>query len=157
MPPATLRADLAYTLRDDLIGPDSDAPRDAAHAVETLSTPPSHWYLAGFLAPTGQPIEEKEDETADETLDAAVDGPEEGETEAPVARRPVFPSSIGLTVLVHAATKGSPLFPYRGKRSTLRQRRCPHGPCVARLWRRSARRRQHGVQRGSRRAGPPHA
>jgi hypothetical protein len=33
------------------------------------------------------------------------DGPEEGEPEAPVARRPVFPSSIGFTVLVHAETK----------------------------------------------------
>jgi hypothetical protein len=102
---AAIRSDLIYALRDDLIGPDADDPRDAAHASETLSTAPSHWYLSGFLAPTGQPLDEKEDETADETLDSTADGPDEGEPEAPVARRPVFPSSIGLTVLVHATTK----------------------------------------------------
>jgi hypothetical protein len=102
MTSATIRAELVSALRDDLIGP---TPDDAAHATETLSTAPSHWYLTGFLAPTGQPLDEKEDEGADEELTSLADSPEEGEPEAPVARRPVFPSSIGLTVLVHAETR----------------------------------------------------
>ena len=99
MPPADLRERLVYALRDDLIGPDADDPRDAAHLTESLSSPPAHGYLTGFLAPTGQAVEEKEDPQADEGLDAAVEGPEEGEAEAPVAsRRPVFPSSMGMEV-----------------------------------------------------------
>ena len=101
MTPATIRSDLVDVLRDDLIGPEPDGP----DAAETLSTSPSHWYLTGFLAPTGQPIDEEQEAEAAETLDSAVDSADEGEAEAPVARRPVFPSSIGLTVLVHAATK----------------------------------------------------
>lgn len=101
-----LREQLVYALRDDLIGPDADDPRDTEHQTESLSSSPSNWYLTGFLAPTGQPTEEKEDESADEGMDAALEGPEEGEPEAPVAsRRPVFPSSIGLSVLVGPATK----------------------------------------------------
>lgn len=103
---ADVRAQLVYALRDDLIGPDADDPRDAAHQTESLSSPPAHWYLTGFLAPTGQAVDEKEDESAGEGMDAAVEGPEEGEAEAPVAsRRPVFPSSIGMSVLVGPATK----------------------------------------------------
>jgi Helicase conserved C-terminal domain len=102
MTPAAIRTDLVSALRDDLVGPDPD---DAAHATEALTTTPSSWYLTGFLAPTTQPLDEKEDETADEELTSTADSPEEGEPEAPVARRPVFPSSIGITVLVHAETK----------------------------------------------------
>src|SRR5580692_8446760 len=106
MTSADLRERLVYALRDDLIGPDADDPRDAAHQTESLSAPPAHWYLAGFLAPTGQPAEEKEDPQAAEGMEAAVDGPDEGEAEAPVAsRRPVFPSSMGLSVLVGPAAK----------------------------------------------------
>jgi hypothetical protein len=106
MPAPDLRSQLVYALRDDLIGPDADDPRDALHLTETLSSAPSHWYLTGFLAPTGQRAEDKEDETADEGMDAALEGPDEGEAEAPVAsRRPVFPSSMGVSVLVGPATK----------------------------------------------------
>jgi hypothetical protein len=96
-----LRAQLVYALRDDLIGPDADDPRDAAHQTESLSSSPAHWYMTGFLAPTGQATEEKEDPEAGEDLDSALEGPEEGEADAPVAsRRPVFPSSLGLSLLV---------------------------------------------------------
>ncbi|MRG96408.1 DISARM system helicase DrmA [Polyangium spumosum] len=103
--PATVRADLVYTLRDDLLGPDPDDPRDAAHATETLTSSPAHWYLTGFLAPTGQKAEEKEDEEAGDDLSSALDDASEGEADAPAARRPVFPSSMGLSVLVRAASK----------------------------------------------------
>jgi hypothetical protein len=103
--PADVRSQLVYALHDDLVGPDPDEPRDAAHLTETLSSAPSHWYLTGFLAPTGQKPEDKEDETADETIDSALDNPDDGEPDAPVARRPVFPSSIGVSVLVRPAAK----------------------------------------------------
>lgn len=105
MNPADQRDRLVYALRDDLIGPDADDPRDAAHLAETLSSAPTHWYLTGFLAPIAQPESEKEDVEADEDLNSAADASEDGEPDAPVARRPVFPSSIGLSVLLCPETK----------------------------------------------------
>lgn len=105
MLPADVRSQLVYALRDDLVGPSADDPRDAEHLTETLPSSPSHWYLTGFLAPTGQPEDEKEDETAAEEIDSGLDDADDGEPEAPPARRPVFPSSIGISVLVGPATK----------------------------------------------------
>lgn len=102
---AAVRAELVYALRNDLIGPDPDDPRDAAYARETLSSSPSHWYLTGFLAPTGQKAEEKQDDEADDDLSSALDDAGEGESEASSARRPMFPSSIGVSVLVRAECK----------------------------------------------------
>lgn len=102
---AAVRAELVYALRNDLIGPDPDDPRDAPYARETLSSSPSHWYLTGFLAPTGQKAEEKQDDEADDDLSSARDDAAEGEADAPAARRPMFPSSIGLSVLVRAECK----------------------------------------------------
>ena len=100
-----VRSSLVAALRDDLIGPDPDASGGAAHATETLSSSPSTWYLAGFLAPTTQRVEDKQDEDADDGMDSALAGADEGEPDSPPARRPVFPSSIGLTVLVHRDAK----------------------------------------------------
>ena len=97
---ADVRAQLVYALRDDLIGPDPDDLRDIAHQTESLDWAPSHWYLTGFLAPTGQKTEDKEDPEGGDELQSAVDDPSDGEAEAPVARRPMFPSSIGVSVLV---------------------------------------------------------
>ncbi len=102
---AAVRAELVYALRNDLIGPDPDDPRDTAYAHETLSSSPSHWYLTGFLAPTGQKEDEKQDDQVDDELSSALDDASEGETDAPTARRPVFPSSIGLSVLVRPECK----------------------------------------------------
>jgi hypothetical protein len=100
-----IRSSLVAALRDDLIGPDPDAPGGDAHATETLSSSPSTWYLTGFLAPTTQRVEDKEDEDADDGMDAALAGAEEGEPDSPPARRPMFPSSVGLTVLVPRVAK----------------------------------------------------
>lgn len=105
MLPTDVRAQLAYALRDDLIGPDADAPRDAVHLTEAIPSAPSHWYLTGFLAPIAQRPEEKADDEAEDDLTSALDDPSEGEPEAPVARRPIFPSSVGLSVLVPAGCK----------------------------------------------------
>lgn len=101
-----VRQQLVHALRSDLIGPNVDEPRDAAHLTETLPAPPSSWYLTGFLAPLVTHPEQQhlvaEDETADEGIDSGQDGAEDGEAEPPVARRPIFPSSIGMSVLVPA-------------------------------------------------------
>ncbi len=106
MKPVDVREQLVHALRSDLIGPNVDEPRDAAYLTETLPAPPSNWYLTGFLAPLVSNPELQhlvaQDETADEGIDSAQDSADDGEAEAPVARRPIFPSSIGLSVLVPA-------------------------------------------------------
>lgn len=106
MKPVDVREQLVYALRNDLIGPNVDEPRDAAYLTETLPTPPSSWYLTGFLAPLVTNPDQQhlvaQDETADEIIDSAQDSADDGEAEAPVARRPIFPSSIGISVLVPA-------------------------------------------------------
>ena len=98
MTSADVRARLVYALRDDLIGPAPDDPRDVIHQTESLESAPSHWYLTGFPAPTGQSSEGKEDPEAGDELQSAIDDPSDGEAEAPIARRPLFPSSIGRSV-----------------------------------------------------------
>jgi hypothetical protein len=90
-----VRGSLVRALGLDLVGP---TPEDDAYATEVLPQPPSKWYLTGFLAPRGGPA----DDDADAALtvvgtEEALDPPEE-----PPARsqRLVFPSSMGLSVLV---------------------------------------------------------
>lgn len=100
MTSADVRAQLVYALSDDLIGPDPDDPRDTAHQTESLDWAPSHWYLTGFLAPTGQKTEDEEDPEGGDELQSSVDDISDAEAEAAVARRPMFPSSIGVSVLV---------------------------------------------------------
>ncbi|MFO0675732.1 MAG: DISARM system helicase DrmA [Polyangiaceae bacterium] len=97
---------MVYALRDDLIGPDADDAKDKVHLTESLSSAPSHWYLTGFLAPTAQKPEDKEDEEGGDDLQSALDDPSDGEADAPIAaRRPVFPSSLGVSVLVPKEAK----------------------------------------------------
>jgi hypothetical protein len=95
-----VRERLLASLRSDLVGPDVDEPGGAERLVETIAGAPSSRYLCGFLAPLQQRDEEKADDTAEEGIDAAVGGQEEGDADVPAARRPVFPSSIGLSALV---------------------------------------------------------
>ncbi|BBE73286.1 DISARM system helicase DrmA [Oharaeibacter diazotrophicus] len=109
--PTAVRARLVDTLRRDLIGP---GPRDADLSDERLKDNPSRWYLTGFLVPA--PLDGTEDEIALEepgdmatTEDEGAD-PETGAARAaddaapddPAPRRPLAPSSCGLTVLVDA-------------------------------------------------------
>jgi hypothetical protein len=103
--PAQVRDKLASALALDLVGP---APDDAAHAEEVLPTAPSVWYLTGFLVPFEAPPGEREGDDADGELDEigkARAGDDEAAPEATAARKGLFPSSIGLSLLVPAAAR----------------------------------------------------
>ena len=99
-----VRDKLVYVLRLDLVGPD---PGDE-HETEILPTPPSRWYLTGFLVPF-EARESVRDETADDQLDLIPPknrgGDDENTPEVASARRAPFPSSVGLSVLVSAEAK----------------------------------------------------
>jgi hypothetical protein len=91
------------TLQVDLVGPSNDHP----FARELVPQSPLVWYLTGFLLPTDAPIEQKSDPSpeADEELDAGGDqegGDDESTPEKTPRRRGLFPSSMGLSVLVPA-------------------------------------------------------
>ncbi len=97
---ARVRDALTSALALDLIGPEPD---DAAHAEEQLPMAPAVWYLTGFLVPFDAPPQEREGDDADGELDAPSEpgnGDDAATPEAGAARKGLFPSSMGLTVLV---------------------------------------------------------
>ena len=102
--PNDVRADLVRALRLDLVGPAAQHARDAEYERERLPMSPSRWYLTGFLVPSGAPEEQKSDEASQEEMDLAgdadIDGDDDQLPEQAPARRVLFPSSIGLSVLV---------------------------------------------------------
>ncbi len=103
--PAQVRDQLASALALDLVGP---APDDAAHAEEVLPTTPSVWYLTGFLVPFEAPPGEREGDDADgeiDGIDKARAGDDESAPEATAARKGLFPSSIGLSLLIPAQAR----------------------------------------------------
>ena len=97
---APVRDRLIHALRLDLVGPDPLDPRDTSLANEVLEVPPTHWYLTGFLVPSGVVAELFKDPTSTEQINSGANSAEEGEDDDGPARRPVFPSSLGVTVLV---------------------------------------------------------
>jgi len=96
--PVQVRDHLVDVLRRDLVGAEPD---------EVLAVAPSRWYLTGFLVPREAPIEVRQDPEPDEGL--ASGGDDDGDDAAPPevapARKAFFPSSMGLSVLVPAATR----------------------------------------------------
>jgi hypothetical protein len=99
MTPDEVRGKLVQTLGLDLVGPD----RDAALPDEVLPQPPSRWYLTGFLVPADAPEGQKADEAGTEGVDEAGDagGTDDALTPDPAAaRKALFPSSMGLSLLV---------------------------------------------------------
>ncbi len=99
-----VRLKLQEALRLDLVGPDPDSEL----ATETIDRPPSNWYLTGFLVPTDAPAEQKGDETANEEVSQSGDdgaGDDAIEPDKGAGRRVIFPSSLGLSVLVPKAAK----------------------------------------------------
>jgi hypothetical protein len=111
--PAEVREALVRALALDLVGP---APGDAEHAAEVLPQAPSKWYLTGFLAPRGaqvgpalgdppEPLPGDDDESDEDATEAGVDDGQDPPEEKPArSQRLVFPSSMGLSVLVPAET-----------------------------------------------------
>ncbi len=99
-----VRERLVETLGLDLVGPGIGSP----HATEQLSQAPSRWYLTGFLVPIDAREEQKSDETANEGVDEMNEAGGTDDAlapEPPVARRAVFPSSMGLSLLVPKEAK----------------------------------------------------
>ena len=106
---AAVRLDLLRAIRLDLVGPvPACHPYDAPYADERLPMSPARWYLTGFLVPRDAPEEQRSDEASQDELDLAGDADAEGdEDKAPdkgPARKPQFPSSLGLSALVPAST-----------------------------------------------------
>lgn len=104
MTSAEVRAELVRTLRLDLVGPGTE---DEAHAREALSQTPSRSYLAGFLVPYEADVDQRQDASANEQLDLGVSGSgdDEGAPDPASARKAFLPSSLGVSLLVPAASK----------------------------------------------------
>ncbi|MCP4304900.1 MAG: hypothetical protein GY788_08515 [bacterium] len=108
-----IRSDIVEAFRRDLIGPGTND-TNIAHERLDESSPPSRWYLAGFLAPSEDPLgldgASDDDPAVQEEAEIEVDGDEtdgaggaagDDETpESPNTRRRFLPSSVGLTVLL---------------------------------------------------------
>jgi hypothetical protein len=104
MTPVDVRRQLVQTLGLDLVGPD----RDSALLDEVLPQAPSRWYLTGFLAPIDADEEQKSDAASVEDVDEVSDAggaDDAAQPEPAAARRPVFPSSMGLSLLVPRGAK----------------------------------------------------
>ncbi|NJM00642.1 MAG: helicase, partial [Synechococcaceae cyanobacterium SM2_3_2] len=104
-PSAQIRTALVDALQLDLIGP---TPEDTTNATEILTQAPSKWYLSGFLVPFGAPSDVRSDDTADEQLEALAETETSEDNQIPeaaTARKAWFPSSMGLSFLITAATQ----------------------------------------------------
>ncbi len=98
--PTEVRDHLVRALEADLVGPfDPDAP------AEVLPLAPSKWYLTGFLAPVAA-RDPKDPDADDETAagDDQEDDEAPGGTEPAAKQKNLFPASMGLSVLLPAAS-----------------------------------------------------
>ncbi|MEO0460582.1 MAG: DISARM system helicase DrmA [Myxococcota bacterium] len=97
-----IRKHLCDALRADLLGPFAADHQESSEEVWEMA--PSKRYLTGFLVPTGQEQLQDNDENDDlieaEMLEAGDDSSEESQNDPQSSRRPLLPSSIGLSVLL---------------------------------------------------------
>jgi hypothetical protein len=100
-----VRDRLVEALRLDLVGP------SAGHSYADERLPgwvkPSTWYLTGFLIPSGTPADSRGDADEDDEFALVSENAgvvEESTEERKAARKGYFPSSMGLSFLVPAAT-----------------------------------------------------
>lgn len=103
---ADVRQELMHALRLDLIGPDAEASED--YQEEVLTQAPSKWYLSGFLVPYEASVSDRSDPFKDDEIDEVSrqsPGDDENTPEAASARKALFPSSLGLSLLVPQSTK----------------------------------------------------
>lgn len=99
MSPTEVRAKIVETLGLDLVGP---APGHEFES-ELLPDPPHTWYLTGYLVPKGAPIEQKSEDDGLDELDSPGEGADpDGNSgdDRKAAKRPILPSSMGLSVLL---------------------------------------------------------
>ncbi len=105
-----VRADLIRALRLDLVGPGRDPINSGAilgNLEETLDSPPTRWYLTGFLAPANASLEQRCDEEPTEDMEAEAERRgigDDGLTDRTAAKSTPFPSSLGLSFLVSPTT-----------------------------------------------------
>ena len=107
-PPTSLdiRAQLVEALSLDLVGPSVGARLVDEQLPDTLR--PATWYLTGFLIPSGTPAEHASDTDEDDDAEVVVAQTgmdQESNDDRRAAKKGFFPSSIGLTFLVPAATQ----------------------------------------------------
>ena len=105
--PTAVREHLVRALRADLVGPyDLDDPDNAA---EQLSLPPSRWYLTGFLATEDTCVNDDPDAEDEAGAGDDVDDGASAATasEAPNKRPKLFPSSMGVSVLLPPGATGA--------------------------------------------------
>jgi hypothetical protein len=123
---AHVRSQLIQALSLDLVGPTPDVlaqlelegrTEEAAELrAELLDRPPNRWYQSGFLIPSETSLGDRADDAADDEF-AGLDGQnlsakrksnasgdDTGASEAGPARRVFFTCSVGLSLLVPAAT-----------------------------------------------------
>jgi hypothetical protein len=113
--PHDVRARLLAALEADLVGPFTAGvagidPAEAAASDETLTLAPSRWYLTGFLAPQGARAPEPDDMDSNggELAAGSESQADDAGSEEPEPKRPVrFPASMGLSVYLPAASKGT--------------------------------------------------
>ena len=106
-----VRARLLAALEADLVGPFAvGIPHvdlaEAAASDETLTLPPSRWYLTGFLAPQGarQPEADDLESNGGDFAAGSESQADDAGTEEPEAKRSVrFPASMGLSVYLPAS------------------------------------------------------
>ena len=97
-----VRTSLIDALRLDLIGPGDEHP---VHSEEVLPQAPASWYLSGFLVPFQGSVSQRSDDTGDDPLDTIAkrsSGDDENTPEAASARKALFPSSMGMSLLIPA-------------------------------------------------------
>ena len=95
-----VRDRLVAALHLDLVGPGHE---DVARAREVLGTPPSRWYLCGFLVPYEAEVTERGDDVGDDQIEDGSGrgrGDDEPVPDTAAARKDLFPSSMGLSVIV---------------------------------------------------------
>lgn len=113
MTSAQVRDKLTEALALDLIGPDPGS----ALASETITQAPSKWYLTGWLVPVecdppkpevfkpGPTIFDTEDEQLDHSASERAGADDGGTTDAAASKKAIFPSSMGLSLLVPSDAK----------------------------------------------------
>lgn len=99
-----VRKRLTDALVLDLVGPTGAL----GDAHEVLPQNPSRWYLTGFLVPLDADDTQRAEPTSAEEMDGAGDpqGADDGAAPEPAAARQKYlPSSLGLSLLISAATR----------------------------------------------------
>jgi len=123
---ARVRSQLISALTLDLVGPtpeilaqlelDGRTQEAVELKAELLDRPPNRWYQSGFLIPSETSLGDRADDAADDEF-AGLDGQnlsakrksnasadDTGASEAGPARRVFFTCSVGLSLLIPAAT-----------------------------------------------------